>query len=178
VEGSGTPSAPANDAVAYQDLPSLLNPEVDVSLGRFTNNGLDGPVSFPLALASALVSNIVAGNDLNFYLTAASASVGFTFNSRNFTTADYWPSLEVSGRSKPSPRINSIALVGSNQVAIRFNTISNWTYAVQGVDTLPSGSAVDWSNLITVPARSFDDQVQCVDTMTNRQRFYRLLLSQ
>jgi hypothetical protein len=133
VEGSGRPTAPATEGVAYQDLGSVLNPAVDVSLGQFTNSGADGSVSFSLALAGALVSNVVAGTDLNLYLTAASTSVGFTFNSRDFTGTNSWPSLTITAAAKPLARITSIGRLGTNQVAIRFNTVSNWAYAVQGL---------------------------------------------
>jgi hypothetical protein len=63
-------------------------------------------------------------------------------------------------------------------VVLRFNTVSNWTYAVQGLAGLPAGSPGAWSNLFTVRARPVDDQALYVDTLTNGQRFYRLLLSQ
>ena len=59
-------------------------------------------------------------------------------------------------------------------MTIRFNTTSNWTYAVQGAEGV---SAAGWTNLFTVPARGFDDQAAYVDLVTNRQRFYRLMLS-
>ena len=174
VEGSGRPLAPTRDGVAYQDLTWVLNPATDLALGQFTNGGVDGTVSFPLALAGQLVSNIVAGGDLNLYLTAASASVGFTFNSRNFGTASAWPSLQVTAAATPEAMISSIERVGTNQVAIDFNTASNWVYVVQGLDALGSCA---WSNLFIVPAKEFDDEAGFVDTMTSRQRFYRLVLS-
>jgi hypothetical protein len=174
VEGHGTPNTPTTKGVVYQDLGSLLNPAVDVSLGQFTNSGVDGVVSFPLALAGVLASNIMAGTDLNLYLTAASTSVGFTFNSRNFGTASAWPSLEVTAVARPAATINSIERVGLNQVAIHFNTASNWAYTVQGGTGLASGV---WSDLFTVPARPFDDQAKYVDAITNQQKFYRLMLS-
>ena len=178
VEGTGRPITPTTDGVAYQDLSSVLNPAVDVSLGQFTNGGVDGPVSFPLGLAAALVSNVVAGADLNLYLTAASTSVGFTFNSRDFTGTNSWPSLAITAVAKPLARISSIEQLGTNQVVLQFNTVSNWTCAVQGLAGLPAGSAGGWSNLFTVPAKPVDDQAVYVDTATNRERFYRLLLSQ
>ena len=178
VEGTGRPIAPTADGVAYQDLSSVLNPAGDMSLGWFTNSGMDGPVSFPLELAGALVSNVVAGADLNLYLKAASTSVGFTFNSRDFTGTNSWPSLTITAVAKPLARISSIERLGINQVAVRFNTASNWNYAVQGLAGLPTGSPGIWSNLFTVPARSIDDQAVYVDMVTNRQRCYRLLLSQ
>jgi hypothetical protein len=174
VEGTGRPISPTADGVAYQDLSSVLNPAVDVSLGQFTNSGVDGPVPFPLALAGALVSNVVAGSDLNLYLTAASTSVGFTFNSRDFTGTNSWPSLTISAVAKPLVRITSIERLGANQVALRFNTASNWTYAVQRFDGPLASSPAAWSNLFTVSARPFDDQTEFVDVVTSGQRFYRL----
>jgi hypothetical protein len=178
VEGTGRPIAPTTDGVAYQDLSSILNPAADLSVGWFTNSGRDGPVSFPLALVGGLVANDLAGADLNLYLTAASESVGFTFNSRDFTGTNSWPSLTITAVAKPLARISSIERLGTNQAAVRFNTASNWTYAVQGLAALPTGSPAVWSNLFTVPAKPIDDQAVYVDTVTNRQRYYRLLLSQ
>lgn len=174
IEGSGTPNVPTTDGVAYKDLSALNNPAAGVSLGMFTNEGANGALSFALALPGAVVSNVLSGGDLNLYLTAASASVGFTFNSRNFGTPAAWPALEVTAVAKPAAAISSIQQVGTNQVAIRFATASNWTYVVQGVSGLvPDG----WSNLFTVPAKAFDDAAEFVDTATNQHNFYRLLLS-
>src|SRR5262245_24945678 len=39
VEGSGKPMTPTTDGVAWQDLPVLLNSNLDKSLGVFTNAG-------------------------------------------------------------------------------------------------------------------------------------------
>jgi hypothetical protein len=177
VEGTGVPITPTTNGVAYQDLWSVLHPGVDVSLGQYTNNGTDGAVSLALPLATVLVSNVVAGNDLNFYFTAASASVGFTFNSRNFLDSNSWPRLQIAAVARPVAMISSIQLLESNQVAIRFNTASNWNYAVQGLDALGAGAAGGWSNLHTVAAELSDDHAVFVDAVTNRQRFYRLQLS-
>jgi len=177
VEGTGKPMTPTMDGVAYQDLASVLSPAVDVSLGRFTNSGLDATLSFPLPLAGGLVSNILAGADVNLYLTAASDSVGFTFNSKDFTGTNSWPSLTITAAARPPVRITSIERLGTNQVALRFNTASNWTYVLQGLGGLPTGVPGGWSNLLTVAAKPFDDQALFVDGVTNQQRFYRLSVS-
>ena len=168
------------NGVAYQDLSSILNPALDASLGTFTNSGLDAAVSFPLALAGGLVSNILAGADVNLYLTAASGSVGFTFNSRDYTDSNAWPGLTLTMVAKPVARITSIERVGTTQVALQFNTASNWSYVLQGADGPPTGlpGTSGWSSLLTVPAQPFDDQASFADGVTNRQRFYRLLVSQ
>ena len=177
VEGSGKPTAPTPEGVAYQDLGSVLNAALDVSLGQFTNSGADGPVSFSLELTEALVSNVLVGADMNLFLTAASTSVGFTFNSRDFTGTNSWPSLTITAVAKPQARISAVEPVGSNQAVVRFNTASNWTYVVQALADLPAGSPGGWSNLFRVPSRPFDGQAEFAETMTNRQRFYRLLLN-
>jgi hypothetical protein len=171
VEGTGTPTMTTTNGVVYQDLVSVLNPTKDVTLGYFTNAGVDAAQSFALAPAGVLVSNVLARTDLNLYLTAASTSVGFTVNSRNFPTESAWPSLQVTALPKPSARISSVERVGSNQVAIHFNTTSNWTYTVQGVSRLAPPA---WSNLFTVATKPFDSQSSYVDTSTNQVRFYRL----
>ena len=179
MEGSGKPNLTTADGVAYQDLSSILNPALDASLGTFTNSGLDATVSFPLPLAGGLVSNVLAGADVNLYLTAASGSVGFTFNSRDYTDSNAWPGLTLTAVMKPVARITSIERLGTNQVALRFNTASNWSYVLQGADGLPVGlpGTSGWSNLLTVPAKPFDDQASFADRVTNRQRLYRLVLS-
>jgi hypothetical protein len=177
-EGTGTPRMPTGDGVTYGDLGSVLNPAADVALGQFTNTATDGPVPFSLDLSGSLLSNVLAGADVNLYLTAASPSVGFTFNSRNFGATNAWPSLQVSAVPRPVAGITGIESIGSNQVAIPFNTASNWNSTLQAVDTLTSGASRGWSNLLTIPAKPFDSHAQFVDGATNRQRFYRLLLSQ
>ena len=175
-EGTRTPNEPTMEGVAYQNLDSVLNASVDVSLGQFTNSGVNQQVSFALPLAGALVSNILVGADVNFYLTAASASVGFTFNSGNYTQTNAWPALAVTVVAKPALRISSIERSGTGQVTIRFNTASNWTYVLQGLVGLPAGPERGWSNLLTVPAKPSDDQSVFVDGETNALRLYRLVL--
>jgi hypothetical protein len=177
VEGTGKPTTPTTDGVAYQDLSSVLNPALDESLGSFTNSGLDGPISFTLPLAGGLVSNVLNGADMNLYLTAASDSVGFTFNSRDFTGTNSWPVLTITAAAKPLVWIASIEGLGTNQVVLRFNTASNWTYVLQGLDSLSAGSAAGWSNLFLVAAQPLDGQALFVDGVTNRQRLYRLSAS-
>ena len=84
------------------------------------------------------------------------------------------PRLQVTAAARPAATISAIERSGTNQVTLRFNTASNWTCVVQGADDVPAGS---WSSLLTIPAQALDDEAEFVDTVTNRQRFYRLLLS-
>ncbi len=177
LEGTGTPNVPTTNGVTYQDLPSLLGSATPVSLGQFTNRGLDGPLSFPLALPAPLLSNIVAGADLNLYVTATSASVGFTFYAREYLVASSRPSLVITGAARPVPVITSIARLGTNQVALRFNTVSNWTYSLQCADGLPAVTNGSWSTLFTAPAQATNGEALFIEPATNRQRCYRLSLS-
>src|SRR5882762_4003038 len=48
IEGTGRPNAPTSDGVTWQDLPAILNLNVDVSLGVFTNSGANAQISFLL----------------------------------------------------------------------------------------------------------------------------------
>jgi hypothetical protein len=114
---------------------------------------------------------------VNFYLTAASASVGFTFNSRNYIQTNAWPALALTVVAKPVARISSIERSGTGQVTIRFNTASNSTYVLQGLAGLPAGPERGWSNLFTLPAKPSDDQAVFVEGATNALRLYRLVLS-
>jgi hypothetical protein len=175
-EGTGTPNLPTADGVTWQDLPALLDPQTDVPLGRFTNNGANGPLSFPLALPAPLLAELAGGGELNLYLTAAEPSVGFTFNSRNFTSAGSWPALELTAEPRPSPRITSIEHVGGGHVALRFNTPSNWTCLLQGLSGPPGGAAGAWSNLAAFPAGAADAQAAFVDEAVAGWKLYRLVL--
>jgi len=134
--------------------------------------------SFPLALEPAMVNCIRSGSDVNFYLTAASATVGFTFNSRDYFDSTNWPVLNITAvPGIAAPEIRSIQRIGPGSVSISFNTLSNETYLLQCLDSLSNTTAANWSNLFTVAAQSTNGQVVYVDSITNRQRFYRLSVS-
>jgi hypothetical protein len=172
IEGTGKPNMPAADGIAWQDLPGILNSNLDTTLGVFTNAGADGPEFFTLALGNKFIADLRQGAELSLRLTASSPDVGFTFNSRNFGNTNAQPVLEVTAAADPKPRIDSIIFTGTN-VSVRFQTVSNWTYVVQGVDRL----AAPWSNLLTFPAQPTNGHALFVDTATNTKRFYRLSLS-
>jgi len=97
VEGTGNPKTPTTDGVTYQDVPSLLDAALDVSLGTFGNSGADGELTFELDLAGSFISDITAGGEVSFYLTAADNLVGFTFDSRKLTA----PSLQITADAVP-----------------------------------------------------------------------------
>ena len=169
-EGTGTPNAPTTNGVAYGDLSSILNPNTDVSLGHFTNAGVDGPVSFDLALDPSFLSDLRSGGEVSLYLTAASADVGFTADSRSFGTASSRPSLEIA--VTPVPAL-TLRFLTTNRVSVEFNSTSNMTYVLQVADTL----AGTWSNLWATTAQPTNAHLTFADTATNQQRFYRVIVS-
>lgn len=109
-EGTGTPNAPTTDGVSYSSEPSLLDGLVDETLGIYANSGADGPLAFTLGLADGFLQDILAGGQVSFFLTAASDSVGFTFNSRNIGAPRPPPELLLTADAIPEPA--SAALLG------------------------------------------------------------------
>jgi len=141
VEGTGKPNMPTSDGLTWQDLQTIVNSNLDVSLGLFTNSGSNRQISFGLILQESFVADIRHGGEAGLYLTARSNEVGFTFNSRNFGNTNSQPLLMITAMANPHPKIDVIELVGTN-VLVRFGTVSNWTYRLQGANMLPQpGSA-------------------------------------
>jgi hypothetical protein len=174
VEGTGIPRAPTTDGVTWNDLPGLLNSNLDVSLGTFTNGGVNAREAFSLGLADAFVTNGHQGSELGLHLTAANPSIGFTFNSRNFANPNAEPVLEIT--ASLAPRIDGIRF-NDRVVSVSFGTVSNWTYRLQGADALGASSAGVWRDLLVVPSGSDAGAVVYQDGVTNQQRFYRLSVS-
>jgi len=172
IEGTGKPNMPTTDGVAWQDLPNILNSNLDTSLGVFTNAGVDGLEFFTLALTDKFISDIRGGGEVALRLTAASPQIGFTFNSRNFGNTNAQPMLEVTASANPRVQIESIITSGTN-VLLQFPIISNWTYHVQAA---PGPGSV-WSELQTFPAQPTNGHGLFTDGTANGHRLYRLLLS-
>jgi len=61
IEGTGKPAMPTSDGVTWQDLPAILNSNVERSLGTFTNAGIDGQESFALATPQGFVADLRSG---------------------------------------------------------------------------------------------------------------------
>jgi hypothetical protein len=177
VEGTGKPSAPTTDGVAWQDLPLIVNSNLDVSLGVFTNSGVNGQLSANLALVDRFLEDLRTGGELSLQLTARSPEIGFTFNSRNFGNTNSQPVLVVRAAANPMPRIETVAIARST-VTISFGTVSNWAYTLQGATGLESAAPAIWSNLLTIPAQPNGTNVVFVEAATNSQRLYRLSVSQ
>lgn len=176
VEGTGKPDGPTSDGVTWDDLPGLVNSNLDVPLGIFTNSGADGQISFTLGLADPLVVAIRQGTDVNLHLTAASPQIGFTFNSRNFGNTNDQPVLEVTAAVNPQPRLGGIALAGSH-VSVSFEAVSNWTYRLQGSQFFTPSGAGNWTDLLVIPPQLASTNVIYQDVAAKPMRFYRLSVS-
>ena len=126
VEGTGTPNAPTNNGIAYNTEPALLDGATDASLGTFTNAGVDGTLSFSLALPLRFLNDVRAGGEVGLYLTAIDPATGFTVDSRSFGTTSARPFLEIS--AIPRPVITAMNFSGPNLVFGASNIAANGTY--------------------------------------------------
>ena len=172
VEGSGTPKSNRTTGITYQQVPALLDPLKDVSLGQFTNSGADLHLAFTLPLADALVTNILAGRALNFYLAPVTPTIGFTFYSRNFPNGLYRAAFDVTAVAI-LPFIQHIVPVSSNQLAISFSVSSNMTCQLES--SLSFASSSSWTPIFTAAPAPTNRDLTIFDTVTNSQLFYRLL---
>src|SRR5258706_13148072 len=79
--GTGQPMPPTTNGIVWADEPSVLNSNVDLSLGTFVNGGTNGLVKLSLGLPGGFLSDISTGTLVSLYFTAPTNSpVGFTFN--------------------------------------------------------------------------------------------------
>ena len=177
LEGTGSPSAPTTDGVTFQDLPALLDPLHDASLGVFTNNGIDGPLTINLSLVPAFAANLRAGLLTTLQFTPANDSIGFTFLSRSDPRMTLRIGLELRVAAGPVPQITSVERTNLSEVALHFNLRSNWTCVVQYREALPAGAALPWVDLPSQPAQGFEGQATILDATTNEARLYRLSVS-
>jgi len=175
-EGTGSPNVPTTDGVTFQDLPALLDSAHDLSLGVFTNNGADGPLTISLPLQPAFVEDLRAGGPMTLQFTPASDSIGFTFLSRNDPRTSLRIALELTVAAGPPPSISGIERFGNSEVLIRFTVRSNWTHFLQRQDTLGTNIGLSWTNIFTVSSAPSNTQAEVHDTVTNAQRSYRLLV--
>jgi hypothetical protein len=176
LEGSGKPMTPTTDGVAWQDLPSLLNPGEDRSLAIFTNAGANAQISFALGMPDSFLADLRSGGELSLYLTTASPEIGFTFNSRDFGNTNAQPALEVTALANPRPVIDGI-VSGDGNVVVTFRATTNWVYRLQRSDSLGGVPGAPWADVLTIPAQISPTNVVYAAQQTNGCGFYRLSLS-
>jgi hypothetical protein len=142
VEGTGKPNNPTTNGVTYAQESSILNSNLDKSLGTFFNGGTNGVVRLSLGMSSSFVSNLSTGNLVSLFMTATmNSSVGFTFHSRDFVDPTQFPFLEITAIRLP--QITSLAIAGPD-VKISFTTTNGVSYTVEYNNDLVTGS---WSTL-------------------------------
>ncbi len=125
-EGTGNPGTPATSGIVFTNEITLLNAAMDKTLGVFTNAGADGALSFSFALPAEFISDVKAGGEVGFFLTAIDPGIGFTFDSRNFNTTNARPFLEIS--ALPRPGIVSASLSGTNFILSATNGAAGGIY--------------------------------------------------
>jgi hypothetical protein len=134
VEGTGRPNAPTMDGISYSSEETLLNSNSDLSLGTFTNAGVDGTLGFSLELPAAFVNNVRAGTEVGLFLTASDPGIGFTFNSRDYPGAAAEPDVEIS--AVPRPGIASISVTAADVVLVCTNGAAGGIYYVLSTTNL------------------------------------------
>lgn len=171
-EGTGNPNNPTMDGITYAQESSVLNSNVDESLGTFVNGGTDGLVRLTLGMPSGFVTAVSTGGLVSFYMTAPTNSpVGFTFHSHNFVEPSEWPFLEVA--AVQMPQITSVTITGIN-AEIVLTTSINITNTVEYSSTLASNS---WSALTNIVGTGGSAIVTDPGAAALPQRFYRVHLS-
>lgn len=128
IEGTGTPNGATSNGIVYTNEPGLLNASTDISLGIYTNTGVDGIETFPLSVADAFVADMQAGGEVGLFLTAADPLLGFTFGSRTYNSVPDRPYLIVA--VEPRPGVANVSAAGSDLVFSCTNGISGGTYKV------------------------------------------------
>lgn len=170
-EGSGNPNAPTMDGIVWSNRTSVVNSNMNESLGTFTNGGTDGLVRTSLGMPSGFVSNLSSGTNVTFYLTTTTNSpVGFTFHSHNFVDPTQWPFLELA--VIVIPRITSLVIVGSD-VKIGFTTDNTMTNVVEYNNTLIDNG---WTTLTNITGASGNVTVTDTGAAALPRRFYRVRL--
>jgi hypothetical protein len=135
-EGLGSPQVPGTSGIVYNDEATLLNVTNDVSLGTYTNSGANTTVTYSLLLQTPLLNDIQQGGEVGLFFTPIDPNIGFTFNSRNFTSNGAWPSFQVS--AVPIPRITTTEIVCNDIRLSCANGAAGNTYqALAGTNITP-----------------------------------------
>lgn len=134
-EGTGTPMAPTTDGVTFNDEAALLNSNADLNLGIYNFTSGASPMSCTLSLPNRFVTNLAAGGEVGFFLTAADPNIGFVFYSHNFKgNPIVLPQLIVTAVAPPV--IASIHPSGSNLFLTCSNAVPEAAYRTLAANDL------------------------------------------
>lgn len=116
VEGTGGPSSPTVDGLAFAGLPGIIGPNDDL-LGSVVFGETNGVAwSGDLIADYGIASDISSGSLISLRLSAGDAGVSGTFNSRNFGTEAARPALTIVAVPEPASLATMFIGVG---IAIR-----------------------------------------------------------
>lgn len=145
-EGTGNPMSPTTNGITYNQESNYLNSNIDQNLGVFDFTG-STTTACALALPPSFVTNMVAGGEAGFFMTAVDASIGFVFYSRSFAgNPKVLPQLIVTAASPPG--ISGIDLQGSNVVITATNGVAGGTYCVLASTNIAAAPGL-WTPLAT-----------------------------
>ena len=103
--GTGTAGYPANSAVSFNSIPTLLSGTTD-ALGTFTytppGTGNTGYLDYTLPLNADLLTDATGGADISLYFSASAGSqVSYLFNSKEFGSNPPELTLDVTATPEP-----------------------------------------------------------------------------
>jgi hypothetical protein len=145
-EGTGTPMAPTTNGITYNLETNYLNTNLDTNLGTYDFTG-GSTLVCPLALPTSFVTNMQAGGEVGFFMTAVDPTVAFVVYSRQFAgSPSVLPSLVVSATEQPG--ISGISASGTNLVLTATNGVAGGTYYVLTSTNLATPTS-QWTSIET-----------------------------
>jgi hypothetical protein len=169
VEGTGKPNLPTTDGVCFNSLPDLLSgPTAILCTNTYSPPGDNVPVTWPLPLATNLVTNILGGGDVTFLFYAADDQIGYLFNSLDYGRGNQ-PLIQVVA----APLLEIISGTFTNGAF--FLTGIGPTNATCQIQASTDLSTMNWQTIGTA-ASDENGAIQFADfgTTNQPQRFYRL----
>jgi len=110
LEGTGKPRLPTTDGIAFDTLASFLGAG-DRGLGTFGFDGsTDGKDVYSLIPEADFLADVAAGHPVSLRLFAADPGIAYVCNARDYTTAEYRPTLSIT--AVPEPGSMALFLTG------------------------------------------------------------------
>jgi len=172
VEGTGTPSSPTTDGVAYNSLPTLLAAGREpLCTNTYAPPGNNVHVTWPLPLTTNVLGDIAAGGEVTLRFYAADDRVNYLFNSYTYGRGNE-PLIHVTATALPPTLSILVGSVTNFVVHLTGLGEANHAYRIEANSDL---TTTNWLTLGTVNADT-NGLVQYEDTTATNlsQRFYRL----